>query len=212
MDNLSSHRSYPFCQLVAKLSRVRCPPEKELSTQAKRAEWLQGDDKRFVIHFTPFHGSWLNLVEIWFGIMGQKVLTESFGSPDELKTALESFQDTWNLLLAHPFRWTYDGNGLHEKAVQRFTAMLQSSAAKINLRTLTKLLMLMTNLLKDHFKEISTKTWDHLVQALSSQFETISDIIHHESGPIRKKKAELAAQNILITLKTRGFQLEYLTE
>ena len=212
MDNLSSHRSYPFCQLVAKLSQVRCPPEKELSTQVKRAEWLQGDDKRIVIHFTPFHGSWLNLVEIWFGIMGCKVLTESFGSPDELKDALETFQDSWNLLLAHPFRWTYDGDGLHEKAVQRFTAMLQSSAAKINLRTLTKLLMLMTNLLQDYFKKISSKTWDHLVRALSSQFETISDIIHNEPGPIRKKKAELAAQNILITLEKRGLQLEYLTE
>jgi transposase len=212
MDNLSSHRSYPFCQLVAQLSKIRCPPEKELSTQAKRAEWLQRDDKRIVIHFTPFHGSWLNLVEIWFGIMGRKVLTESFGSPDELKDALKTFQDTWDLLLAHPFRWTYDGNGLHEKAVKRFTAMLRSSAAKINLRTLTKLLMLMTNLLEDYFKEISKETWSHLVQALSSQFETIADIIRQEPGPKRKKKAELAAQNIRIALQKRSFHIEYLTE
>jgi transposase len=212
MDNLSSHRSYPFCQLVARLSKIQCPPEKELSTQAKRAEWLQRDDKRIVIHLTPFHGSWLNLVEIWFGIMGRKVLTESFGSPDELKGALETFQDTWNLLLAHPFRWTYDGNGLHEKAVKRFTAMLRSSAAKINLRTLTKLLMLMTNLLEDYFKDISKETWDHLVQMLASQFETITDIIRHESGPIRKKKAELAVLNIRIALKKRGLLLEHRTE
>ena len=139
--------------------------------------------------------------------MGRKVLTESFGSPDELKTALQTFQETWNLLLAHPFRWTYDGNGLHEKAVKRFTAMLRSSAAKINLRTLTKLLMLMTNLLEDYFKEISKETWNHLVQALSSQFETIVDIIRQEPGPKRKKKAELAAQNILIALQKRGFHL-----
>jgi hypothetical protein len=212
MDNLSSHRSYPFCRLVAELSGVRCPPEKVLSTQEKRAEWLQRDDKRIVIHFTPFHGSWLNLVEIWFGIMGRKVLTESFGSPHELKTALETFQETWDLLLAHPFRWTYDGNGLHEKAVKRFTAMLRSSATKMNLRTLTKLLMLMTNLLEDYFKEISKETWNLLVQALSSQFETIATIIRQEPGPKRKKKAERAAQNILIALQKRSFHIEYLTE
>ena len=86
--------------------------------------------------------------------------------------------------------------------------MPRSAAAKINLRPLTKLLMLMTNLLEDYFKEISKKTRDHLVQALSSQFETIADIIRREPGPNRKKKAELAANNLLIALQKRGFLLE----
>jgi len=30
------------------------------------------------------------------------VLGESFGSPDELKAAIEAFANEWNLLLAHP--------------------------------------------------------------------------------------------------------------
>jgi len=208
MDNLSSHRGYPFCRLVAQLSGIQCPSEKELSTQAKRMQWLQRDDKRIVIHLTPFHGSWLNLVEIWFGIMGRKVLAESFGSPDELKTALEDFSDTWNALLAHPFRWSYEGNGLHEKAVKRFATMLRSSATNINLRTLTKLMSLMSNLLDDYFDKISVETWKHLLQALSSQFENIADIILQESGPQRKKKAELAAENLVIALQNRGFHLD----
>jgi len=36
--------------------------------------------------------------------MGRKVLGESFGSPDELKAALEAFAIDWNTLLAHPFK------------------------------------------------------------------------------------------------------------
>jgi len=90
--------------------------------------------------------------------------------------------------------------------------MLQSAAAKINLRTLTKLLMLMSNLLEDSFKEISKDTWNHLVQTLSSQFETIAVIIRQEPGPKRKKKAELAVQNIPIALQNRGFHLDDLAK
>ncbi len=77
MDNLSTHCGYPFCQVVAEHSGVECPPEKELKDAEKRRQWLQSEHKRIVIHFTPFHGSWLNLVEIWFGIMGGKILSES---------------------------------------------------------------------------------------------------------------------------------------
>jgi len=171
-------------------------------------QWLCRSDKRIVIHFTPFHGSWLNLVEIWLGIMGRKVLTESFGSPDDLKAALLAFADAWDLLLAHPLRWTYDGKGLHEKAVKRFSKMLSSSAAQINLRTLTKLLRLMTNLLEDDFAKISIETWNLLAQSLCSQSETIAAIIRQEPGPVRKKKAELALANIVAALHKRDFHIE----
>lgn len=202
MDNLSSHRGYPFCRLVAELSGLRCPSEQELSTQVKRVEWLRRDDKRIVIHFTPFHGSWLNLVEIWFGIMGGKVLTESFGSADYLKVALEAFADHWNLLLAHPFRWTYDGQGLHEKAVKRFTAMLlRSTTGQMELRTLTKLLMLMTNLLKNYFTEVSEESWRQLAASLSSQSEAIATLIRQEQGPFRTKKAKHAVANLNVALR-----------
>jgi len=207
MDNLSSHRSYPFCRLVAQLSGVPCPSEMELNTQFKRMQWLQSDDKRIVIHFTPFHGSWLNLVEIWFGIMGRRVLTESFGSPDDLKAALESFADIWNRLLAHPFRWTYDGKGLHDKAVKRFAQMLLSSATQIAIRTLTKLLNLMTNMLEDYFSEVTAETWRLFTQSFASQYEAIETLIRQEPGPLRKKKAETALENLVLTFQKHGFLL-----
>ena len=211
MDNLSSHRGYPFCELVADLSGILCPSEKELNNQEKRVRWLRREDKRIVIHFTPFHGSWLNLVEIWFGIMGRKVLTESFGSPDALKAALETFaNDVWNRLLAHPFTWNYDGKGLHEKAVKRFDTML-TSVTQIDLRTLTKLLMLMTNLLNDNFSQVSGETWQHLFESISAQSETIGTLIYEDNGPQRKKKAENAVVNLKTAFHRRAFHSGDLT-
>jgi len=208
MDNLSTHCGYPFCRLVAELSGVRRPSENDLSSQAKRVEWLRRDDKRIVIHFTPFHGSWLNLVEIWFGIMGRKVLTESFGAPDDLKAALEAFADAWNLLLAHPFRWTYDGEGLHEKAVKRFAAMLRNSATQMELRILTKLLLLMTNLLNDYFPQVSEETWQQLFAALSTQSESVIGLINQEKGPLRKRKAQDAVAQLAVALHQRSITIE----
>lgn len=211
MDNLSSHRGYPFCQLVAELSGLECPSEQALSTQAKRVQWLGRNDKRIVIHFTPYHGSWLNLIEIWFGIMAAKVLSESFGSPDQFKGALEAFMNDWNSLLAHPFRWSYDGIGLHEKAVKRFTKMLQGSAGQMEIRVLTKQMMLLTNLLKDYFSEVSRNTWRQLSEAISLQSETISDLIRQEDGPIRKQKAQQAAANLTAALQEHNALIEATT-
>ncbi len=61
MDNHSTHISYPFCQTVAELSGIECPLAKALDNPSKRADWLRSSDKRIIIHFTPYHGSWLNL-------------------------------------------------------------------------------------------------------------------------------------------------------
>jgi len=192
MDNLSSHRGYPFCRLVAELSGIECPPEQTLCSQAKRVEWLGREDKRIVIHYTPYHGSWLNWIEFWFAIMGRKVLGESFGSPDELKAALEAFVADWNTLLAHPFQWSYDGSGLHEKAVKRFMKMLHRSAAQMELRILTKQMMLMTNLLRDYLSEVSKENWEQFAVALRSQAVTITELIQGEEGPRRKHNAQQA--------------------
>jgi transposase len=192
MDNLSSHRGYPFCQLVAELSAVECPPQHKLNTLEKRVQWLAREDKRIVIHYTPYHGSWLNWIEFWFGIMGRKVLGESYGSPDGLKAALEAFALDWNTLLAHPFQWSYDGSGLHEKAVKRFTKMLHGSAAQMELRILTKQMKLLTNLLGGYVSEVPRKTWEQFSESLRSQSDTIIDLIESEEGPQRKLNAQQA--------------------
>ena len=189
MDNLACHRGYPFCELVAELSHVKCPSKKELDTPEKRDAWLQSEDKRIIIHYTPCHGSWLNMVEIWFGIMGRKVLGESFGSADALKTAFEAFvEEQWNGLLARPFKWSYDGKGLHEKAVKRFTKMLAESAEKFDVGTLVKMLALMTNLLNDDFHEVPVLTWEQLFATATQQDEVIAQLIERDEHPRRQRK------------------------
>ncbi len=200
MDNLSTHRSYDFCNVVAKLCGCNCPPAKEMNTLAKRVEWLKSDQKNIVIHFTPYHGSWLNAVEIWFRILNRAVLDESFGSPEAFKAAFDSFAEQWNTLLAHPFQWNYDGQGLHEKAVQRFTTMLRESKEPFDIRFLTKSLKLMTNLLNDYFPNIPDATWRQLSQSAILQRKTLEALIEKEEGPKRKKIAQEALETFMQTL------------
>ena len=201
MDNLSTHRGYPFCKVVAELSDIGCPSENELNNLEKRVEWLKSADKRVVIHFTPYHGSWLNLVEFWFGIMNKKVLNESYGFAEELKESFESFVETWNTLLAHPFRWSYDGKGLHKKSVSRFTEMLKQAANKLEIPGLTKQLQLMFNLFSHYFPEVPIDHWEKLYHALRSQETVLRNSIMKEEGSLKKKNAENALNSLLSVLE-----------
>lgn len=56
-------------------------------------------------HFTPTSASWLNMVEIWFGILERKALRNGdFHSAEELRQAIEAFLAAWHER-AHPFIW-----------------------------------------------------------------------------------------------------------
>jgi len=85
-----------------------------ISTRTGQAarEWLALNPRvRFV--FTPKHGSWLNQVEIWFGILTSRALRHrSFDGTRSLGTAIYRFARYWNSVLAHPFAWTYTGRVL----------------------------------------------------------------------------------------------------
>ncbi len=73
-------------------------------------EWNRSHGGRFVFHYTPTHGSWLNQVELWFAIVSRRVLRHgNFKTPGNLVAAIGMFIDEWNEWEAHPFRWTYLG-------------------------------------------------------------------------------------------------------
>jgi transposase len=201
MDNLSTHRGYPFCKAVAELSGVTCPSVNKLDNLEKRVEWMMSTDKRIVIHFTPYHGSWLNLVEFWFGIMNKKVFNESYGLADELMKSFEAFLEEWNTIIAHPFRWSYTGKGLHEKAIKRFTDMLTQSANKLEISSFTKQLRLMNNLFEQYFSEVPMQYWERLLNVLRSQEVTLRNIIQCEKGPLKKTNAEDALNLFLLTIE-----------
>jgi len=61
---------------------------------------------RFHLHFTPTHGSWLNQVERWFGLLTQRQLRRgSHTSVTELKKAITEFIEVTNDK-PKPFQWT----------------------------------------------------------------------------------------------------------
>lgn len=74
------------------------------STHKKNDEWLaQNPNVHF--HFTPTSASWLNQVEIWFGIFSRKALRgASFASPQHLRERIEDFIARYNPT-SQPFQW-----------------------------------------------------------------------------------------------------------
>jgi len=86
-------------------------PEQELhvildnySTHKKCDAWLAKHPNAH-FHFTPTSASWLNQVEIWFGILSRKALRGlSSKSTAELRAAIEAFIASY-ATHAKPFKW-----------------------------------------------------------------------------------------------------------
>ncbi len=69
LDNLNTHR--------------------DSSPGAFMTEWNERHGGRFVFHYTPTHGSWLNQIEPWFCILSRRILRYgNFHSPDQLVAAM----------------------------------------------------------------------------------------------------------------------------
>ena len=75
-----------------------------LSTHKKNDDWLAAHPN-VTFHFTPTSASWLNQVEIWFGIFSRKALAgASFASVAQLAQAIRDFTEAYNRNAA-PFVW-----------------------------------------------------------------------------------------------------------
>jgi hypothetical protein len=58
--------------------------------------WLAANP-RFHVHFTPTSGSWLNLVEVWFGIIDRQAIRRGvFPSVADLIAKTRTFITGWN--------------------------------------------------------------------------------------------------------------------
>ena len=102
-------------EFLAFLKHVaRAYPDRELHlvmdnyAAHKRVEirdWLI-TNPRIHVHFTPTSGSWLNLVEVWFGIIERQAIRRgSFTSVRDLMIKIRAFITGWNHR-KHPFIWT----------------------------------------------------------------------------------------------------------
>jgi transposase len=73
-------------------------------THKKNDAWLEMH-ANVTFHFTPTSASWLNQVEIWFGILTRKALKDaSFDSKEALAEGIQDFCEAWHER-AHPFVW-----------------------------------------------------------------------------------------------------------
>lgn len=82
---------------------------------ATRREFLEDRRHRIRFVYLPKHSSWLNQIEVVFGIVSRKLLRHgSFTSVDDLEDRLRAFLAYFNEVLARPFDWTYTGRPLEK--------------------------------------------------------------------------------------------------
>jgi transposase len=83
--------------------------------------WL-ARNPRIALHFTPTSGSWLNMVEIFFGIITRQAIRRgTFNSVDDLIKSITAFINGWNER-CHPFVWTKDADTIIARAHRKPTS------------------------------------------------------------------------------------------
>jgi transposase len=122
------HRHQEFLRFLRQVARAY--PDRPLHlvmdnyAAHKRVEirdWLAANP-RVQVHFTPTSGSWLNLVEVWFGIIERQAIHRgSYRSVTDLTRAIRAFIDGWNDR-CHPFVWTKTAEQIHTKANRKKTS------------------------------------------------------------------------------------------
>jgi len=90
---------------------------------ATRREFLADLQHRIRFVYLPKHSSWLNQIEIVFGIIHRKLLRGgNFTSVADLQSQLREFMSYYNTTMAHPFAWTYTGKPVQKKRRPSFVA------------------------------------------------------------------------------------------
>jgi transposase len=117
LDNLNTHTSEFLVRLIARLEGI---DESTLGNSKKRKgvlgskktrkEFLSDPKHRIRFVFTPKHSSWLNQIEVIFGIIKRRTLAgASFKSQSALIERLNCFIAYYNATFAKPMNWTYTG-------------------------------------------------------------------------------------------------------
>jgi transposase len=122
------HRHQEFLAFLRQVARAY--PDQQLHlvmdnyAAHKRVEirdWLAANP-RIHVHFTPTSASWLNLVEVWFGITERRAIHRgTFRSVRELNAKIRAFIDGWNDRCP-PFVWTKTPEQILNKANRHTTS------------------------------------------------------------------------------------------
>ncbi len=112
-DNLNIHNSEELVRFVAKASNYTGDLGKKgkhgiLKDLQSRISFLTDKSHKICFYYTPKHCSWMNQIEIWFGILNRQLLRRgSYKSVKELKESIKKFVLQYNQYFAHPFNWKY---------------------------------------------------------------------------------------------------------
>lgn len=116
------HRHEEFLRFLKQVAKTY--PEQQLHVvvdnyathkHADVRKWLD-KNPRVQLHFTPTSGSWMNLVEVFFGIITRQAIRRgTFPSVADFIAAIRRFIDGWNER-CEPFSWTKDADTILRKA------------------------------------------------------------------------------------------------
>ena len=119
------HGKAEFLDFLKKVARAY--PRRELHVVIDNYHTHKHDDinrwlakhPRITLHFTPTSGSWLNLVEVFFGIITRQAIRRgSFDNVKQLVAAISTFIDGWNDR-CHPFTWTKSADEILPHATRK---------------------------------------------------------------------------------------------
>jgi transposase-like protein/transposase len=122
------HGKAEFLDFLKKVAKAY--PRRELHVVLDNYHTHKHDDinrwlakhPRITLHFTPTSGSWLNLVEVFFGIITRQAIRRgSFDSVKQLVGAISTFIDGWNER-CHPFVWTKTADEILPHATRKPTS------------------------------------------------------------------------------------------
>jgi transposase len=127
LDNLNTHSGEPLVRLIARLEGIdpatlgdKRKRKGILGSTASRQAFLGDPQRRIRFVFTPKHSSWLNQVEVIFGIIKRRALAgASFQSQAALIERITSFISYFNTTFAKPMNWTYTGRPTETKPTEQ---------------------------------------------------------------------------------------------
>jgi transposase len=144
---------------------------------------------RIQLHFTPTFGSWLNAMEIFFGIITRQAIRRgTFGSVNELTAAIRRFIDGWNDR-CEPFTWTKTADGSSKRQnprnVKKFHSRDTSERRPPSLRR---------HFAVSHLAETQRRCWGDLAPDGASSSECYAPIATVSSRLSRRQSSGSATQ------------------